>query len=242
MTSRLSELCIDAADPAGLARFWADLLGRPTSVDGLTVLPDADPGIALRFLHRQEPRSGPGQVHLHLTSATDDAQRATVDRVVELGGQHLDVGQLPEEGHVVLADPEGNELCVIEAGNSFLAGCGFLGELACDGTRDVGVFWGAALGWPLVWDEDEETAVQSPRGGAKIAWGGPPVRPRTTRPRMHFHLSPSPGADLESEVARLESLGARPSDSRHEDGHDRQGGVVVMVDPDGNEFCVVGAP
>ena len=40
----------------------------------------------------------------------------------------------------MLADPEGNEFCVIEPGNSFLAGCGFLGELACDGTRQVGLF------------------------------------------------------------------------------------------------------
>ena len=77
----------------------------------------------------------------------------------------------------MLADPEGNEFCVIEPGNAFLAGCGFLGELACDGTRDVGLFWSEALGWPLVWDQDEETAIQSPRGGTKVAWGGPPVAP-----------------------------------------------------------------
>lgn len=57
-----------------------------------------------------------------------------------LGARHLDVGQRPEEGHVVLADPAGNDFCVIEPGNSFLGDCGFLGELACDGSRDVGVF------------------------------------------------------------------------------------------------------
>jgi hypothetical protein len=39
-------------------------------------------------------------------------QRATVDRALALGGRHVDVGQLPEEEHVVLADPEGNEFCV----------------------------------------------------------------------------------------------------------------------------------
>ena len=108
----------------------------------------------------------------------------------------------------MLADPEGNEFCVIEPGNSFLAGCGFLGELACDGTREVGHFWSEALGWPLVWDQDEETAIQSPGGGTKIAWGGPPVRAEDRRNRMHFHLAPPAGGDQQAEVERLVSLGA----------------------------------
>jgi hypothetical protein len=41
----------------------------------------------------------------------------------------------------MLADPEGNEFCVIEPGNNFLADCGFLGELTCDGSQEVGHFW-----------------------------------------------------------------------------------------------------
>lgn len=56
----------------------------------------------------------------------------------------------------------GNEFCVIEPGNAFLAGCGFLGEVACDGSREVGLFWSDVLGWPPVWDQDQETAIQSP--------------------------------------------------------------------------------
>ena len=79
----------------------------------------------------------------------------------------------------MLADPGGNELCVIEPGNNYLAGTGYLGEVTCDGTRDVGLFWRDALGWPLVWDRNEQTAVQSPLGGTKISWdswGGPPIR------------------------------------------------------------------
>ena len=66
---------------------------------------------------------------------------------------------------------------MIPSGNSFLAGCGIPGEVACEGPRAVGVFWGEALGWPLVWDENEEIAVQSSNGGTKVAWGGPPVAP-----------------------------------------------------------------
>lgn len=58
-----------------------------------------------------------------------------------------------------------------------LAGCGLLGEVACDGTREVGLFWRDVLGWPLVWEHDQEIAIQSPHGGTKVAWGGPPVAP-----------------------------------------------------------------
>ena len=144
-----------------------------------------------------------------------------------LGGRHLDVGQLPDEDHVVLADPGGNALCVIEAGNAFLADCGPLGEVACDGSREVGLFWRDALGWPLVWDEGDETAVQSPLGGTKVAWGGRPRHPSTGRSRQRFELE---ATDLPTDVARLLALGASRLG-------DRDGGVE-LGDPDGTGFFV----
>ena len=70
--------------------------------------------------------------------------------LLELGGRHIGIGQSPDEGHVVLADPEGDEFCLIEPGDEFLAGCGRLGAINCGGTRKVGYFWSEALGWPLV--------------------------------------------------------------------------------------------
>jgi len=234
MTSQLHELCFDAHDPPRLARFWAHLLGRETAADGVTVLPRQEPEFPIRFLLTHEAKTGPNQIHLHLTSTSPEDQQAIVARALELGGHHLDVGQTPEEGHIVLADTEGNELCVIEPGNSYLAGCGFLGELACDGTQEVGYFWSAALGWPLVWDQEEETAIQSPAGGTKIAWGGPPVRPKTRRNRMHFHLAPSVRGSRDAELDRLLSLGA----TRLPSSSDAPGGML-MADPDGNEFCLL---
>jgi hypothetical protein len=119
-------------------------------------------------------------MHLHPTSASESDQQRTVATALGLGAGHLDVGRRPEEGHVVLADPEGNEFGVIEPGNAFLAGCGFLGELACDGTREVGLLWSKALAWPLVWDQNQETATQSPLGGTKVAWGARPSGQVTT--------------------------------------------------------------
>jgi predicted enzyme related to lactoylglutathione lyase len=173
-------------------------------------------------------------MHLDLTSTSLQDQQQTVARSLQLGARHIQIGQRPEEGHVVLADPEGNEFCVIEPGNNFLADCGFIGALNCDGSQEAGYFWSEALGWPSVRDQDQETAIQSPAGGTKIAWGGPPVAPKTGKNRLHLHLAPPVHGDQQAEVDHLVSLGATRI-------HIGQGDVswVVMADPDGNEFCVV---
>jgi len=228
MPVRLAAVTFDADDPARLAAFWAGVLGRSLVAEGAGVLlPGTDTQLGLRFVAASTATPGPSWLHLHLTSASPEDQRHTVETVVAAGGRHVDVGQRPEEGHVVLADPEGNELCVIEPGNRFLAGCGFLGEIACDGSRDVGLFWRDALAWPLVWDHDGETAVQSPRGGTKVAWGGPPVAPKHDRARQRFDLeAPDPAA----EVAGLVALGARELGDRD--------GRIELADPDGNAFAI----
>ena len=237
MTSHLYALSVAAHDPLRLASFWAGVLGRELADDahdGIALLPSDDTGFRMRFQATEVQKTGLNPVHLHLTSTSLEDQEQTVARALGLGARHLDVGQRPEEGHVVLADPEGNEFCVIEPGNNFLAGCGFLGELACEGSQEVGYFWSETLGWPLVWDQDQETAIQSPGGGTKIAWGGPPLRPKTGKNRLHFDLAPPADGDQRAEVDRLVSLGATRIDIG-------QGDVswVVMADPDGHEFCVL---
>ena len=227
----LLAVTFDADDPVSLAQFWAGVLGREVVEDaGGPLLPGDDTQLGLRFVPSQAEKAGSNRMHLHLTSASPADQQQTVATALGLGACHLDVGQRPEEGHVVLGDPEGNEFCVIEPGNAFLAGCGFLGELACDGSREVGLFWSEALGWPLVWDQDQETAIQSPQGGTKVAWGGPPVAPKAVRNRQRFDLARADG-DQGAEVDRLVFLGA----TRLEVGED---GAVALADPDGSEFCV----
>jgi catechol 2,3-dioxygenase-like lactoylglutathione lyase family enzyme len=224
-------VCFDAADPDGVAAFWAGVLDRDVVPEaGGDLLPGDETQVGLRFVAAATEKSGPDRMHLHLTTSSPEDQQATVDAALALGGRHLDVGQTPDEGHIVLADPGGNPFCVIEPGNSFLAGTGHLGEVACDGTRAVGVFWSEALGWPLVWDENEETAIQSPSGGTKVAWGGPPIEPKHGRNRQRFDLAADDTDTLEAEVQRLLALGARRLG-------DRDGGVE-LADPDGNEFTV----
>ncbi|MCP6756212.1 hypothetical protein NL533_31795, partial [Klebsiella pneumoniae] len=85
------------------------------------LVPGNDTQVGLRFVAAATQKTGPNRLHLHLTSSTPNQQHETIERVLRLGGRHIDIGQLPDEGHVVLADPEGNELCVIEPENKFLA-------------------------------------------------------------------------------------------------------------------------
>jgi hypothetical protein len=235
MNSLLLTVTFDAYDAVRLARFWAAMLGREVVEDaGGALLPGDNTQIGLRFVPGRVAKVGPQRdLHLHLTSAGPGDQQQTVTTALGLGAGHLDVGQLPEEEHVVLADPEGNPFCVIEPGNGYLAGCGRLGEVACDGPREVGLFWSEALGWPLVWDQDEETAIQSPHGGTKVAWGGPPVTPKQGRNPQRFDLVRA-GGDPQAEVDRLVSLGATRLDVDAD-------GAVLLADPDGNEFRVSGS-
>jgi hypothetical protein len=106
--------------------------------------------------------------------------------------------------------------------------------VSSDGSQEVGYFWSEALGWPLVWDQDQETAIRSPHGGPKITWGGPPVNPKKGKNRLHFDLAPPAHGNQQAEVDRLVSLGA----TRLDVGEGEAGGVA-MADPDGNEFCVL---
>jgi hypothetical protein len=185
-----------------------------------------------------EPKTGRNRIHFDLTTTSVEEQHESVSRLIERGARHIDVGQGPAESHVVLADPEGNELCLVGPDNSFLADCGRLGSLSCDGSREVGCFWSNALGWPLVWDQDEETAIRAPDGtGPFITWGGGPDIPKIGKNRMHLHVAPPDHGGQQAEADRLASLGATRVDIG-------QGTVdwVVMVDPDDNEFCLLDRP
>jgi hypothetical protein len=226
MGSQLEAVTFDVAEVSAVAAFWAELLrGDVVAEPEGALVPGDGTQVGLRFVRSDSEQVGPPRLHLHLTSSSAEDQQRTVETVLRLGGRHLDVGQDPDAAYVVLADPGDNHLCVIEPGNAFLAATGFLGEITCDGTRDVGLFWRDALDWQLVWDQDEETSIQSPLGGTKVSWGGPPVEPRRGRNRQRFDLLTT---DLEQEVARLVSLGATRLADRV-DG-------VELADPDGNEF------
>ena len=238
MTARLVALCFDANDPLRLARFWAAALGwgiEDAAADEIAVVPNDGTPFHLLFLPVPEPKVGQNRIHLDLTTTSLDDQQETVAMLLGLGGRHIDIGQGTDETHVVLADPEGNELCIIGPGSSFLAGTGRLGAINCDGTRRVGQFWSEVLGWPLVWDQDEETAIRAPDlTGPLITWSGPPLIPKHGKNRLHLDIASVVRGEQSAEVDRLLGLGAARVDIG-------QGDVswVVLADPDDNELCVL---
>ncbi len=237
MTLRLMSLCLDANDPLRLARFWAGLLHweiyETHEEIGLTPMDVTRFNIV--FEPVPEPKEGKNRIHLDLSSRSIEAQNETVQRAVDLGARHIDIGQGPDSDHVVLVDPEGNEFCVLEPGNNFVDYGGLLGSITCDGSGpDIGYFWSEALGWPLVWDQDDETAIRAPDGAGQFITFGPPLPPKTGKNRLHLDVAPSKDGDQQAEVERLISLGATRVDIGQGDV-----GWVVMADPDGNEFCVL---
>ncbi|MCU1526324.1 MAG: hypothetical protein JWP75_87 [Frondihabitans sp.] len=227
MTSQLVGIDFDALDPERLARFWSALLGRERI--GVTI-PDGGSGFRITFVSTAEPKTTQNRIHFDLTSSPLQDQGTLVDRALKLGARHADVGQSPDEPHVVLADPEGNEFCVTESGNRFLTDTDLIGAVNCDGTQALGYFWSAAFEWPLVWDQDQETAIQSPGGGSKVTWSGPPLMPRSHRERLRLVVAPR-STDAPLEVLRLVALGAVAA-SRSE------AGPTTLFDPDGNEFTL----
>jgi hypothetical protein len=236
MTLRLDALVFDANDPVLLARFWAEALRWDLDIraDEVGLLPTDGTRFRVIFEPVPETKAGKNRIHLDLTTSSVADQHESVAMLLELGASHVDIGQGKDESHVVLADPEGNELCILAPNNAFLAGCGRFGSITCDGTPEAGYFWSAALGWPLVWDQDEETAVRAPDGtGPLITWG-PPVGPKLGKSRLHLDLAPPADGDQDAEVDRLLSLGATRVDVG-------QGDVswVVLADPDGIELCVL---
>lgn len=118
MSIRIQCLCIDTTDPASLAAFWAQALGwRQTSAeeDEIVLEPPAgspEDGVVpdLLFLRVPEEKSVKNRLHLDLRPKD---QAAEVARLEALGARRADVGQGADVSWVVLADPDGNEFCVL---------------------------------------------------------------------------------------------------------------------------------
>jgi predicted enzyme related to lactoylglutathione lyase len=233
----LDALCIDANDPPRLAHFWATALrwdvGDVSDGGEVRLVPLDGTRIRLEFRPVAAPKVEKNPIHLDLTTTSLDDQAESVDALLALGARHVDVGQTAADEHVVLADPEGNEFCLIEPQNNFLATCGRFGSITCDGSPAVGRFWSAALSWPLVWDQDEETAIRAPDGTGPFVTWGPPVPARGTRNRLRLHVA-STAPDRREAIDELVALGATESAVELD-------GTVLMTDPDGLEFRLLRA-
>lgn len=115
MPTRLECVVVDAADPPALARFWSAAAGWPLAGSGDTwaaLRSASGGGPFVEFLKVPEPKRGKNRLHLDVAPYPGDARAAEVARLLALGATPADVGQ-GAVSWAVLADPEGNELCVL---------------------------------------------------------------------------------------------------------------------------------
>ncbi|MEU4804710.1 VOC family protein [Actinosynnema sp. NPDC023587] len=121
MACRIGELVLDCREPEVLARFWCAVLdfvvlGRED--DGSVEIGSREgfggPQPTIFFSRQDEPGKGKSRLHIDV-NATDRDQDAELERLLELGARPADVGQTGEEQWHVLADPEGNEFCLLRA-------------------------------------------------------------------------------------------------------------------------------
>jgi hypothetical protein len=124
MASKFTELAIDCADPGGLARFWCSVLDYEVQEEDDGFVTIGSPLVpagehrrgpvppTLAFAHVPEGKTVKNRLHLDV-NPTDREQDEEVSRLLGLGARHADVGQTGDESWVVLADPEGNEFCVL---------------------------------------------------------------------------------------------------------------------------------
>ena len=120
MACRFTELVIDCHDHDRLGRFWEEVLGyteteRSDGPDDWYVELTGPPGAGPTILLLRTPDTKTVKNRLHLdVNATDRDQDAEVERIIGLGATRVDIGQ-GERSWVVLADPEGNEFCVLRS-------------------------------------------------------------------------------------------------------------------------------
>ena len=117
MAARLTEISIDARDPRALARFWGEVLGWPVTDDerGLSWISETGDYTArplIVFAPVPEPKTVKNRLHLDVNPSGVD-QYQELERLLALGATRADVGQGVDVSWVVLADPEGNEFCLL---------------------------------------------------------------------------------------------------------------------------------
>jgi len=232
----LENLVIDALDPHRLGRFWEALLGATTltdTEDAFETRLQVDDGPALDLCFPRVADPAPPGPRLHLDVSGGRRQDAVVERALDLGASPLDIGQ-GQVPWVVLADPEGNPFCVMEARPEY-ADSGPLAALPLD-SRDPGrdaAFWAELSGWAL--EETSMPAALRHRSGRGVLLElCPEGRPKTGgKNRLHLDIRLE-GEDPEEVVARVLALGGREVDHGWGELPWR-----VVTDPSGNELCLL---
>jgi predicted enzyme related to lactoylglutathione lyase len=106
---------VDTHDLPGLARFWTQALGwkiLSEHENEIVIGIDQNAPVGMCFMPVTDPKRVKNRLHLDLTSSAEDRDQE-IDRLLALGARRVDIGQTGLESWTVLADPEGNEFCVV---------------------------------------------------------------------------------------------------------------------------------
>ncbi|NGN65490.1 VOC family protein [Streptomyces sp. A7024] len=123
MPLQLHHIVIDTHDLPRLARFWAAVLDWPilsVREREIVIGPYENAPAGICFMPVSEPKRTKNRLHIDLTTTAEDRD-AEIERVIRLGARRVDVGQTGEESWTVLADPEGNEFCVVRPKRTLIA-------------------------------------------------------------------------------------------------------------------------
>jgi predicted enzyme related to lactoylglutathione lyase len=117
MPVRLHHIVVDAHDLPGLARFWTQALGWKVLSERerereIVIGPDENAPVGICFMPVTDPKTVKNRLHLDLTTSAQDRDQE-IERLLALGARRAGIGQTGAESWTVLADPEGNEFCVI---------------------------------------------------------------------------------------------------------------------------------
>ncbi|MGW5190526.1 VOC family protein [Kribbella sp. NPDC004138] len=244
MATRLVQINMKARDDSALGGFWAEVLGWELSSEGPGVTnlepkdfvyPDPDPvAVCIDLVASAEPKTVKNRVHVDLATTSAAHQAELVARLKDLGATLADVGQ-GDVSWTVMADPEGNEFCVLDWHDP-VQDTGPIATVVvdCADPRAMADFWGEAMDWTVHKVTDHNAVLRSARGvGPYLQFLRTPDE-KTVWNRVHLDIRPYPGDDVEAEAARLQSLGATPIDLSGTNVT-----WTVMADPEGNEFCLL---
>jgi predicted enzyme related to lactoylglutathione lyase len=239
MATRLVQINMKARDDSALGGFWAQALGWGVSSEGPGVTnlePEGfvypDPvAVCLDLIASPEPKTVKNRVHVDLATTSAAHQAELVTRLKDLGATSADIGQ-GDVPWTVMADPEGNEFCVLD---SLYQATGPIASVVvdCADPRAMASFWGTAMDWTLRKVTDHSAVLRSATGvGPYLQFLRTPDV-KTVWNRVHLDIRPYPGDDPEAEAARLRTLGATAIDLG------QSVPWTVFADPEGNEFCLL---
>jgi hypothetical protein len=245
MAPRPVHVNIKAVDAAAVGRFWAEALGWTAYRGSAGVTTYVGPAgglvwpdpvvVGVDVVPVPEPKTAvKNRMHLDLATTSARHQAELVERLLTLGATTADVGQR-DVPWTVLADPEGNEFCVLEPREIYRDTGPIAAVVAdCADPRAMAGFWGEATGWTVHTVTAGFASLRSAEGtGPYLEFLRTPGG-RTAPDRMHLDLLPDPGDDRAAEVARLRALGATDLDIGQGEAP-----WTCLTDPDGHEFCVL---